>query len=203
MEFKPEQIEKIKNIVKNTLIPLIKDLLPKNNEKQEIKHDLQKIQNNYFKAAMKNLEASNNLFYESARQLFSLTTFYLIFIATLFFFLSDKLDTVIFCFPVKIWITLAIISGTLSIILGIIVLWLDKIFLLHSARYYFKKSQKVSDYIKEKGQIIVDSIPKDLKIEKKQMVSSMLVNILMILQISLFIVAILLTMLSIIKAIIS
>ncbi|GAG61258.1 unnamed protein product, partial [marine sediment metagenome] len=53
------------------------------------------------------------------------------------------------------------------------------------------------------GQIIVDSIPKDLEIEKKQMVSSMLVNILMILQISLFIVAILLTILSIIKAIIS
>ena len=167
-----------------------------------LKHDLEKLQNNYFGAAIKNLEASNNIFYEFIHQLFSLRTFYLIFTATLFFFLQDKLNIIIFSLPIKVWFSVAIIFSTLSVILGIIALWLDKVFLLHSARYYFKKSEEVNKYIKEKDQIIVDSVPQKLEINREQMVSCKLVNYLIIFQSIFFIFTILLTVIQIIITVI-
>ncbi len=153
-------------------------------------HDLLKLHKNYFQAQIENLNASNKIFIEFIRQLFSVTTFYLIFTATLFFFLESNLDHVVWGLTVSGWIGLSIISGTASLVLGIIALWGDKIFLLKSARYYQKKSNDVLNYIKQNSQTEIKSIPDELKVDKKEMTSSAIINYLVFFQTVLFIVLI-------------
>jgi hypothetical protein len=138
-----------------------------NNVKESIGIDLEAWSNNLVDAGLKNKELSNNLHVEFVKQLFSLSSFYLIFIATLFFFLEKKLDLLVVYLAVKFWLCVAIISTTLSIITGLVALFNDRRYLLYGAEYYRNLAMKVKKYIHQIGAFQVKSIPDDLKIDQK------------------------------------
>jgi hypothetical protein len=70
-----------------------------NNNK--IKNNLNHLANNYYEAFVKNIDTSNQSFYVMVKQIFGLTTFYLLFIATLFIFLENHLNNNYIFFEIK------------------------------------------------------------------------------------------------------
>jgi hypothetical protein len=148
--------------------------------------DLRKLGNNYFEAGNKNAEISNTIFLELARQLFALSTFYLIFTATLFSFLADKLNNPVWWISVKTWLTFGIICGTISTILGLVAIFTQKIFLSRTAKKYYGKLKSVNEYIKSKNKTSLEELPDELKIDWDDTASSRFTSLLVILQALLF-----------------
>lgn len=159
-----------------------------------IKYDLQKMTNNSFDAAVKNLEASNNVFYEFERQLFSVSTFYFIFLATLFFFLKDYLSIDFIHLKISFWLAISFVSGSISFIMGLFGLWLDKVFLLSSARKHLAQSEKILGLIKKYNTAVMDEVPDELKDMISGMTSCKFTNLLIIGQFIFFIIMIISTL---------
>ncbi len=134
-------------------------------DKEEVKFDLKKLQKNYFEAGVENLKLGNELNVELSRQLLESTTFLLIFIATIFFFLESKLASEVVGMPLYFWLDMALGGGGLSILAGIWHLSAAKTFLIRTGQMYFRKSKDVNDRIEKTRIIAVDTIPDELKMK--------------------------------------
>ncbi|MBI5699619.1 hypothetical protein HZC35_04810 [Candidatus Saganbacteria bacterium] len=171
-------------------------------EKQEkLFTDIRSLAKNYSEAANQNKILSNNIYIEFVKQSISIMSLYLIFIATMFFFLENKLNLFIIM-PMKIWLLLAVISAFASIILSLATLWIDKTYLLHGAEYYLYKSAEARNYIQTTGNVFVETIPDSLLIDPKIISPWKSINWLLIMQGILFIIVVFSTTASIIGSII-
>lgn len=106
----------------------------------------------YRKFGFKYIKESDRTLDKFSRQLFSLSTFNLIFIATIFVFLENRLEAVFLFLPVKLWASIGIISGFLSILAGMLSLWLEVKLDRYLSSYYLKEARKVE---KEKDKVTV------------------------------------------------
>lgn len=130
-----------------------------------VKQDLIKLSNNSFQAGIENIKASNEIALEAIRQLMSVTSLYLIFIATIFFLLKDNMVKTYLFLPIRVWLSSAVICSIVSLIFGLVALWAIKKHFSTIARIYLGYSKKVVDYMDEYDTLIVDNLPTSLKFE--------------------------------------
>ncbi|MDR3549264.1 MAG: hypothetical protein P4M11_13550 [Candidatus Pacebacteria bacterium] len=171
-----------------------------------IKHDLQQIQKNYFEAGVENAKMGNDLILNFKNQIFSAINLYLIFTATLFFFLATKLDTKVIWVPIRVWIGIGVISGSVSLVTGLIALKAEHSHIVAGRRKFLRKAQVLSAYMNTHKIIEVDEIPEELKgvIDSEDIISTSAKasNILTIIQFILFGLSLMVDIIAVIGAII-
>lgn len=171
-----------------------------------IKHDLYQIQKNYFEAGVENTKIGNELILNFKNQIFSAINLYLIFTATLFFFLATKLDTLALWIPIKTWIGIGIIAGSVSLIIGLAALKVEHGHIAAGRKRFLFKAKKLSAYIDKYKVSEVEEIPLELKgvIEDDDIItwSSRTSDILTIIQFFLFGISLLVDIIAVIGAIV-
>jgi len=128
-----------------------------------MKQDLQKLQDNYFNAAVENAKIGNEILGFLLKNVFSATTFYLLFTATLFFFLESKLECNILFFSVRIWLSIAIICANFSLLVGLFALKCSHMHIVRRRNNFLDKAKKISGYMEKNKQQFVDKIPQELE----------------------------------------
>jgi hypothetical protein len=160
-----------------------------------IKHDLQKIQNNYFEAGVENSKSGNEIIRSIQNQTFTSTGLYLIFTATLFFFLEPRLDYQLVGLPIRVWLSVAVISASLSLITGLVALKATHNHVARARKKFLTKAQKISEYMIQKNVSIVDEIPGELikiiSLDDIQNDSSKIADITVVSQLALFVISLL------------
>jgi hypothetical protein len=158
-----------------------------------MKHDLQQIQKNYFEAGVDNAKIGNELINSIQNQTFTSSGLYLIFIATLFIFLEPRLGYSLLGLQIKVWVSIAIVSASLSLLVGIIALKATHNHIVRGRKSFLTKAQKISDYMNKKKVLATDEIPDELagviKADDIHSTASMIANIAVISQILLFVVS--------------
>jgi len=171
-----------------------------------IKHNLQQIQRNYFEAGVENVKIGNDLVLNFKNQVFSAINLYLIFTATLFFFLATKLDTSVLEVPIKVWIGTGIIAGSVSLVVGLLALKTEHGHVVAQRKMFLLKAQKLAAYINKNKIIEIEEIPEELKtvISDNDIISKSLkaANILTIAQFILFGISLAVDIIAVIGAII-
>lgn len=168
-----------------------------------MKHDLQQIQKNYFEAGVENAKIGNELIHSIQNQTFTSSGLYLIFIATLFLFLEPRLEYQLFCLPIKVWVSVAIVSASLSLLVGIIALKATHQHIVRARKNFLIKAQKVSDYMNKSKVSATDEIPNELSkvinSDDIHSTASMVANIAVLSQIFLFAMSLIIVVLVVIR----
>lgn len=158
-----------------------------------MKYDLDKIRKSYFKSGVENAKIGNNLILNFKKQIFSSVNLYLIFTATLFFFLQNKLNDIVLLLPIKDWIVISIICGSLSLLAGLISLREEHKNIVAARQKFLKKSNQIFAYIKKYNIREVEEIPYELcgVIEKNDIFSksSRVADVLTMFQIAFFVIS--------------
>lgn len=119
----------------------------RNKNSAEVNATLQKYRNKYVgelqKKSLKHFRYSDKLLEQFGEKLFSLTTFYLLYVGSLFFFLEKSLNIKAFMLPVHIWISLGLATGTISLLLGLLVIIIESRYYSNQGVIYSKEAFKV------------------------------------------------------------
>lgn len=168
-----------------------------------MKHDLQQIQKNYFEAGVENAKIGNELVSSIQNQTFTSSGLYLIFIATLFIFLEPRLGYSLLGLQIKVWVSIAIVSASLSLLVGIVALKATHNHIVRGRKSFLAKAQKISDYMNKKKVSATDEIPDELvdviKADDIHSTASMIANIAVISQIFLFALSLIIVVLVVIR----
>lgn len=168
-----------------------------------MKHDLQQIQKNYFEAGVDNAKIGNELINSIQNQTFTSSGLYLIFIATLFIFLEPRLGYELLCLPIKVWVSIAIVSASLSLLVGIVALKATHHHIVKARKSFLMKAQKISNYMNKNKVSATDEIPDELsnviKSDDIHSTASMIANIAVISQILLFALSLIIVVMVVIR----
>lgn len=169
-------------------------------------HDLIKLQDEYYEAEVGNVELFNKLASELSHRLFDIATFFLLFIATLFFFLATEFKTIPFLWSVKTWLIIAIISSTLSVIMGFWSAAKTMAMISDIKTEYAEKRWAVKEYVEKNNVLMVTILPTELDIDHQRIKTDSeeakgWINLLTILQLVLVLFAMLSAIIAILGAV--
>lgn len=140
-------------------------------------YNLKKVYENSVDQANKAIELSNEMDNEVTKQMFTITTFMLVFISSFIYLLKDRLslpvEMLIFSVNIKYLLIITMTSGILSLLLGLWALSVAASFFLKKSITYQRRAVVTQKYVTDNKTIASDVLPFEYDIEKGSEASSL------------------------------